>query len=325
MSTTPISTRNATERLGPERRDPPPLWTTLRDLAKRPESRAPLLGALAAVGLLLLIFRSNVVYLPYVWWTDPNYGHGFLVPLISLYFANIAAARGPVRYEPALSLGSGLIALSILGRLATIVVPVGIVGDLSMLTGLFGICVLFAGRAAAQRYAFAIGFLVFMVPLPIHLYTTIASPLQLLVSRTASEILNASGLPVLCEGNRLTLPGDVTLFVAEACSGMRQLTGFLALTTAVAYLSARPLWYRAVLITSAVPVALTANIARVVLTGWIMNHDPSLAQGTFHTLEGLLLMGFGLGLLRIECAALNLLLITPSKSSKAVQAEGSGS
>ena len=67
----------------------------------------------------------------------------------------------------------------------------------------------------------------------------------MLASQVASTVMNATGVPVLCEGNRMTLPGGVQMFVAEACSGMRQLTGFLALTAAVAYLTTRPAWYRA--------------------------------------------------------------------------------
>src|ERR1700726_1378580 len=101
-----------------------------------------------------------------------------------------------------------------------------------------------------------------MVPLPIALYTRIASPLQLLASRIATVALNATGIPVLCEGNMMTLPGGVQIFVAEACSGMRQLTGFLALTAAVAYLSARPAWYKAAVVVASIPVAMTANVAR---------------------------------------------------------------
>src|SRR5205823_5933988 len=119
------------------------------------------------------------------------------------------------------------------------------------------------------------------------LYTAIASPLQLLVSRIASDLLNAVGIPVLCEGNLMTLPGGVHMFVAEACSGMRQLTGFLALTTAVAYLAGRPAWYRLVVVASSIPIAMTANIIRVVLTGVIMDRiDPRFASGTYHTAEG---------------------------------------
>ena len=83
-----------------------------------------------------------------------------------------------------------------------------------------------------------------MVPLPVAVYSRIASPLQLLASQVASTVMNATGVPVLREGNHMTLPGGVQLFVAEACSGMRQLTGFLALTTAVATSRRGRRWYR---------------------------------------------------------------------------------
>src|SRR5439155_2859842 len=125
-------------------------------------------------------------------------------------------------------------------------------------------------------------------------YARIASPLQMMVSQVAAAFMNATGIPVLREGNMMTLPGNVQMFVAEACSGMRQLTGFLALTAAVAYLSARPVWYRLAVVASAVPIAITANVARVILTGYIMYFvDEHYATGAYHTLEGLLMMAFG--------------------------------
>jgi exosortase/archaeosortase family protein len=101
--------------------------------------------------------------------------------------------------------------------------------------------------------------------------------------------------------------------VAEACSGMRQMTGFLALTAAVAYLTARPGWYRAVVVLAALPIALTANVARVVLTGYIMHFvNREYASGTYHTLEGILMMGFGLLLLNSVCSLLNQFCQDPS-------------
>jgi exosortase/archaeosortase family protein len=57
---------------------------------------------------------------------------------------------------------------------------------------------------------------------------------------------------------------------------------------------------------SALPIALSANIARVVLTGYIMHFiNPQYALGAYHTLEGLLMMGFGLLLLNSECWVLD--------------------
>jgi exosortase len=267
----------------------------------RPEHRVILLGAGGCLALLALIFASNLRHFVLVWSNDGNYSHGFLVPLISLYFANLAAQRGPVAVRSGVGLGLALVAGSMLGRLATILVPVGVVGDLSFVLGLTGICALLMGTDALRRYWFAFFFLVFMIPLPVALYAQIASPLQLLVSQVATDVLNATGVPVLREGNMMTLPRGVRMFVAEACSGMRQLTGFLALTVAVAYLSLRPVWYRLAVIASSVPIAMTANVARVVLTGYIMRFNPEYASGAYHTAEGLLMMGFGLALLRAEC------------------------
>ena len=277
-----------------------------------PAARAALSLSSAALGcssLLVLAFWPTLRHFVYIWSTDENYSHGFLVPLISLYIANEAARRGPTTVRAGVGLGVMLLGMSLFGRLATIVVPVGIVGDGAFLLGLAGLCCLIFGTEALRRYGFALFFLVFMIPLPVALYAKIASPLQLMASQVASGFLNAIGIPVLREGNMMILPGDVRLFVAEACSGIRQLTGFLALTTAVAYLTARPLWYRGVLVASSIPIALTANVVRVALTGVIMYHfDPQYASGTFHTFEGLLMMAFGLAMLAAECWLLNIVV-----------------
>ncbi len=230
------------------------------------------------------LFWNNLGHFYYAWTTDENYSHGFLVPLISLYFASQVARGGPVPVRGGQWVGSLLLIVALLGRLVTIPLPIPFLGDIAFLIGLAGLFTLLCGTAALRRYWFGFFFLIFMVPLPIALYSKIASPLQLLASRVASTVMNATGVPVLCEGNRMTLPGGLQMFVAEACSGMRQLTGFLALTTAVAYLTTRPVWYRVIIVISALPIALSANIARVMLTGYIMHFiNPQFALGTYHT------------------------------------------
>ncbi|GIW88844.1 MAG: exosortase [Isosphaeraceae bacterium] len=277
------------------------LWST--------GDRLSLLGGAAALGLLAVLFWPSLNHLVYTWSTDENYSHGFLVPLLSLYFANEAARRGPVPRTGGIGLGTCLLAACLLGRALTLIVPIGVLADLSFLMGLAGIVATLAGTAALRRYGFALFFLIFMVPLPIALYSAIASPLQRLVSRMGATLLNAIGIPVLTQGNMMTLPGDVHLFVAEACSGMRQLTGFLALTTAVAYLGAKPAWYRMILIVSSVPIAISANVLRVAATAWLAHTvDPAAVKGPLHTFEGLVMMGVGLAALAFECAVLNSLI-----------------
>ncbi len=281
------------------------LLTFFRRSIAQPGDRPVWLGALGCMALFLLLFRDVLWHFYYAWTTDENYSHGFLVPLISAYFADRAARRGPVPVRGG-GIGGAMLGLSVAIRLITIPLPIPFLGQLGFLCGLAGLFGLLFGAAALRRYWFAFSFLVFMVPLPVAVYSRLASPLQLLASQVASAVMNMTGVPVLREGNHLTLPGGIQLFVAEACSGMRQLTGFLALTTAVAYLSRRAAWYRVVIIVSAVPIALFANITRVLLTGYIMHFfTPEYALGTFHTIEGLLMMGFGLLLLNLECWVLD--------------------
>ena len=270
-------------------------------------------GALVCVSLFGVLFWKNLWHFYYAWTTDENYSHGFLVPLISVYFASQVAREGPVPIRAGGWLGSLLLTMALAVRLVTVPLPIPFLGDVAFLIGVAGLFALLCGSTALKRYWFAFFFLIFMVPLPIALYSKFASPLQLLASRVASTVMNASGVPVLCEGNKITLPGGLQMFVAEACSGMRQLTGFLALTTAVAYMTTRPLWYRIVIMISSLPIALSANIARVMLTGYIMHFvNPEFALGTYHTLEGLLMMGFGLMMLQLECWILDRMPERPS-------------
>lgn len=290
----------------PESQD---LLGLLREIAARPDGKLRLGLAAACLVLHLALFWTSLAWFAFAWMNNENYSHGFLVPFISLYFAQHATRKGPIPWKDGTALGLAMIGVAVIVRWATVLIPVGIARDLAFLVGLGGVLSLLAGRAALWRYSFALGFLAFMIPIPDALYKSLASPLQLGVSRVATEALNLLGIPVLCEGNMMTLPGGVRMFVAEACSGMRQLTGFLALATAVAWLTPRPFWARAILVLSSIPIAMMANLVRVVVTGEIMFHLGSrYASGSFHTLEGLVMMGLGLLMLSVEIWFINQLI-----------------
>ncbi len=298
-------------------------WGALEQELGEPGGKARAAAIAVCLAIFTAAFMDNLVHFVHVWTTDENYSHGFLVPLISLYFAVQAARRGPIPIQGGMIIGSCLLICAMILRLITIPLPIPFLGDVAFLAGALGGFTLVMGRRALARYWFPILFLGFMIPLPIALYSRIASPLQLLASQAAATVMNATGVPVLCEGNHMTLPGGVQLFVAEACSGMRQLTGFLALTTAMAYLTLRPLWQRLAVMASALPIALSANIARVVLTGYIMHYcNARYASGAFHTIEGLLMMGFGLAMLSAFCWLLDQI---PSRDPRATTTDADGS
>ena len=67
---------------------------------------------------------------------------------------------------------------------------------------------------------FPLAFLLLMSPIPRIVFNQIAFPLQLLASRFGEITLNVVGVPVLREGNVITL-SNTTLEVADACSGIR--------------------------------------------------------------------------------------------------------
>src|SRR3954452_19961344 len=142
MATTPssrLATATSTVSYPPEEAEPQGLVALFRRATTQPEQRALLWGGPICLGLMALIFWSNLRQFVNVWSNDGNYSHGFLVPLISLYFANIVAQDGPVPVpvpvpvRSGVGLGLGLLVVSILGCLATTLSPVGIIGGLSFL------------------------------------------------------------------------------------------------------------------------------------------------------------------------------------------------
>jgi exosortase len=144
-----------------------------------------------------------------------------------------------------------------------------------------------------------------MIPPPSIIFNAIAFPLQLFAATTATASLNLLGVPVLREGNLITL-ANTTLEVAEACSGIRSLISLLALGATYAYFTQRGFWRRGLLFISAVPIAIVANAGRVAGTGVLAHFfGEGVAQGFFHTFSGWLLFATAFILLFVEGFLLN--------------------
>ena len=95
-----------------------------------PVQRVMMMGGLACLALFSALFQDNFCHFYYAWTTDDNYSHGFLVPLLSLYFASQIVRRGPVEIQSGVISGGVLLGLAILGRLVTIPLPIPFLGDL---------------------------------------------------------------------------------------------------------------------------------------------------------------------------------------------------
>ena len=146
-------TSQARARSSPGDVEPWNLFRLVRPPAARPDPRVlrSWSGAAACLGLFAALFRDNLWHFHYAWTTDENYSHGFLVPVISLYFANQAARGGPVPIRGGTWLGGLGLLVAIVARLFTIPLPIPFLGDLAFLIGLAGGFTLLFGAAAIRR------------------------------------------------------------------------------------------------------------------------------------------------------------------------------
>ena len=238
------------------------------------------------LGLVTALYYEIFVGLWYDWDHDPNYSHGFIVPFMSAYFVY-------ERWEQLQKLPPQPHLLGIpLLMLGVAILVIGSVGAelfaqrLSFIVVIAGLALLIFGKRILMTLSLPLVFLLFMIPLPAIVVNTIAFPLQIFAAQTASFCLFNLGIPVLREGNLISLAGS-TLEVAEACSGLRSLVALLALGTVYGYFSQRQMWKRWALVLLSIPIAILANAFRVTGTGLLANYwGTEAAEGFYHTFEG---------------------------------------
>jgi exosortase len=252
----------------------------------------------AALGVLIaLLYHGILANLVSQWWNDPDFSHGFFIPI----FSGLVIWRMRhqlVSLHPAPS-WSGL--LIVVGALITLVV--GVLGAelflsrSSLILLLAGLVVLFFGWRAFGITLFPWAVLFLMIPIPAILYNQLTFPLQFLASKFATGLLSLAGVPVLREGNVIRLPA-MDLEVAEACSGIRSLISLTSLAVVFSYFLETRVWKRAALVIAAIPIAVTANALRIMGTGLLVEYwDPSKGQGFFHEFSGWVIFLFSIMML----------------------------
>jgi len=257
----------------------------------------PLWQVMALAGIILWLYWQILVHLLGQWWHDPNFSHGFFVPVFSGFIVwqeRNRLARQPVRPSWAgLAIAAGAMCTLVVGQLGAEL----FLSRSSLLILLAGLIILFGGWAAFRALSFPWAFLVLMIPIPAIVFNQITFPLQLLASRLASFILPIFGVPVLREGNLITLPA-MPLQVAEACSGIRSLMSLITLAIIYGYLLEKRLWLRWVLALASIPIAVAANSVRIIGTGLLVQYwDPDKAEGYYHTSWGWLIFVISLVML----------------------------
>jgi len=245
--------------------------------------------ALLLVGSFTLLYWRVLARLVHDWINDGNYSHGFLIVPLSLYF--VWERRARLRAIPRRPSAFGLVV--VIGSLAVLLA--GLMGAELFLTrvSLVGVItgsILFLfGWRTLGLLALPVLFLLLMIPIPAIILNQVTFPLQLLASQVGEGSLRALNVPVLREGNVIVL-ANVSLEVAEACSGIRSLISLLTLGIVYGYFADSRLSVRFVVALSTIPIAIASNGLRVAGTGIAAHYwGPQAAEGFFHTFSGWLM------------------------------------
>lgn len=233
---------------------------------------------------------------------DPNWGHILAVPVIAGLF--IYQHRENLLAQPRRLCWWGLFPFFAgLFGYAVGIYPGqnNMIQGYSMILTLFGLVLFLLGPASMRVLWFPILFLTFAVKISDRIWEQVAWQLQQVAAKGATLALqffavfldfnvNNSGSTLQLSFLRDGVLVSEGLNVAEACSGLRMLMAFLALAVAMAFLFDRTWWQRLIMVLMAVPIAVAVNVARVTILGLLYLVDPVLAQGSFHTFIGMLML-----------------------------------
>ena len=252
------------------------------------------IGVFAA--LLVALHYWQLPMLVTKWRDDPNWSHGFLIPLFSLYLLYARRRELLAAKQRICIVGLPILIFGILAQIAAYY-PIRNrwLTNLTMTVVLFGLVLYLAGPQIIRLTWLPIVFLVFAMPMPGKLYADVALPLQEFAAMTSTVILRLFGVQIDVTASNLTVVTNSgalrDLTVEEACSGVRSLMAFVAIGVAIAYLENRPAWQRVVLVMFTVPIAVLCNVIRVAVTCTMYVIDrPELGQDFMHNFMGLVML-----------------------------------
>jgi len=256
--------------------------------------------AVVATVSLGFLYADSLVFLFGYWFGSEDYSHGIFVPLISLFLIWQARHRlaeaGAETAWWGLAVVLGGLFLYWIGDLATLFV----LQHLSLWMVIVGLVVASIGVRRTRIIAFPLTYLLTSIPLPVFLYATVSSHLQLWSSALGVGVLQLVGVTAFRDGNVIDL-GLVQLQVVEACSGIRYLLPLASLALLCAYLFKDRMWKRVLLVLSSIPISIVVNGFRIGMIGVLVEwYGQGAAEGFYHLFEGWVLFMTSFGLLILE-------------------------
>lgn len=239
-------------------------------------------AGLVACALLATLAIPTLGSLITTWNQHPDFAHGWLLlPVTVLLF--VKAQPWSVAAAPQLALGMVTLCAGGILHLAAQVVPWPLIDYAGWVLLWRGVVLSWWGRQAAWRVMPVLAFAILMFPLPATWLNAVAIMLQNLIAQLADIVLN---LFWVCHrrGHLLYLAGmEEPLSVAVECSGVRQLFVFLAMSWLLTFFLPGPWWRRLCLIVVSIPIAILANVLRVLALAIIARQaGTSSIQGILH-------------------------------------------
>jgi exosortase len=277
-------------------------------------SRIPVWPLVVLGGLLGWAYYPMLAVFADKWVNDPQYSHGFLVPIFSAYLLRRAWKSGPVQLNPMPVLGCSLFVLVLGMRVVAGSLLFHQLDAVSLLVALAAISLAAGGWAVLKRTAPAIAFLVFMIPLPYELERNVGQPLKSAATVCSTFMLQTLGQPAIRDGN-LILIDEVRLGVVDACSGLKMMVTFAAFSVGAVLLMTRSRFEKLMVLLGIIPIAIASNVMRITATGlsyvWLTDKE---TIDFLHDLHGWLMMPVGLALLGLEVWVLRKLVVDPVKA-----------
>jgi exosortase D (VPLPA-CTERM-specific) len=255
--------------------------------------------------IILPVFWGGISELVGRWESQEEYGHGYLIPLVTAYLIwqrkdLLKTLEFKPTWFPVILVALGL-AVSVIGEISALFILI----HFSIILIILAMAWSLMGWNAFKYVMIPLGLLAFAIPLPYFLEATLTADLQLVSSRLGVAFIRLFDISVYAEGNVIDL-GSYQLQVVEACSGLRYLYPLMGVGFIVAYLYQVELWKRVLVFFSTIPITIIMNSLRIGIIGILVEHwGQGMAEGFLHYFEGWIIFVACLGILLGEMWLLN--------------------
>ncbi len=250
--------------------------------------------------LWIVGFQLAVLYAPTVMWLWDRWtlsvwqhAHGLLILPVAIYLIWQDLRDHKQLPVSSSAWGFAILVPALIVHILDTGMNTQLLSAFSLFLALPGLALLFLGVPRTKAILFPIAFLFFTLPIPLVLTEPVHLLLREIATAASAYVVPRLDIPVYVEGFTLHIPNG-SLLIADACSGFSTLYAALAIACLTAYMC--PDWRRRVLvIVAAAPVAIVANIIRVVLLVVLVDWYGIDVLGTsWHTTSGLLTFAIAL-------------------------------